>query len=101
MPHTAVNLIDRAATLGFDALAITLHDSQFVDPGVTAYARERGITLIPGIERTIQHRHVLLLNFPSAAVESGRELLTLSYVYVAGATLLSSEVFDSARMSDI
>ena len=72
MPHTAVNLIDRAATLGFDALAITLHDSQFVDPGVTAYARERGITLIPGIERTIQRRHVLLLNFPSAAVESVR-----------------------------
>jgi len=74
MPHTAVHLIDRAATLGFDALAITLHDSQFVDPEVTAYAHERGITLIPGIERTIQGRHVLLLNFPSAAVESARTL---------------------------
>jgi predicted metal-dependent phosphoesterase TrpH len=69
-----VQLIDRATTLGFDALAITLHDSQFVDPGVTEYARERGITLIPGIERTIQGRHVLLLNFPAAAVESVRTM---------------------------
>ena len=28
-----------------------------------SYAAERGITLIPGIERTIEGKHVLLLNF--------------------------------------
>ena len=41
MPHTAQDVIDRAATLGFGALAITLHDSQFEDPAACAYARER------------------------------------------------------------
>src|SRR5262249_32254843 len=68
--HSATDLIDRAAHLGFQALAITLHDAQLTDRRVFDYARDRGITLVPGIERTIEGRHVLLLNFPSAAVES-------------------------------
>jgi len=51
--NVLADLVERAARLGFDALAITLHDSQFADPRVSSYARERGITLIPGIERTI------------------------------------------------
>jgi predicted metal-dependent phosphoesterase TrpH len=74
LSHSALDLVGRAAELGFDALAITLHQSQFGDPRVASYARERGITLIPGTERTIQGRHVLLLNFPAAAAESVRSL---------------------------
>ena len=61
------SLVDRAAALGFDALAITLHDRQLVDPSLRDYARERGIVLLPGVERTIDGRHVLLINFPQAA----------------------------------
>lgn len=53
--------------LGFDAIAITLHDGLLRDRSVAAYARERGIVLIPGIERSIQRRHVLLINFPDEA----------------------------------
>ena len=67
--HSGFDLIDRAAALGFDALAITLHDRQLNDARLSSYARERGILLIPGIERTIQRRHVLMLNFPAADVE--------------------------------
>jgi predicted metal-dependent phosphoesterase TrpH len=64
IPHTSRELIDHAASLGYRGLAITLHD-RFYDPDRDAgYARERGIVLIPGIERSIQGRHVLLLNFP-------------------------------------
>lgn len=70
--HSATDLVDRAATLGFDALAITLHDSQFADPRVFDHARERGIVLIPGTERTIEGKHVLLLNFSAEDVESVR-----------------------------
>lgn len=72
MPHSAVALIDRAAALGFDALAITLHERQFSNPRARDYARDRGITLIPGLERTVQGRHVLLLGFPAPAAESAR-----------------------------
>jgi len=65
--HDACQLIDRAAELGFDALAITLHDRQLTDPRVGAYARERRIVLVPGIERSIEGCHVLLLNFPQSS----------------------------------
>ena len=65
--HSAKTLIERAASLEFDALAITLHDRQLVDPWLSAYARARGIVLLPGIERTIEGKHVLLINFPQAA----------------------------------
>ena len=64
IPHSAHELIDRAAALGFDALAITLHDRLLDVRPLAPYAAERGIVLIPGIERTIYGRHVLLLNFP-------------------------------------
>jgi len=63
--HSASDLIDRAAELEFDALAITLHDAQLETDRLRRQARERGITLIPGVERTIEGRHVLLLNFPA------------------------------------
>ena len=78
--HTAFDLVDRAAELGFDALAITLHQRQFADPRVSSHARERAITLIPGTERTIEGRHVLLLNFPAAAAESVRTLDELAHL---------------------
>jgi len=67
IPHDAFALIDRAGRLGFDALALTLHDRQLTDRRVFEYARARGILLIPGVERTLRGRHILLINFPKAA----------------------------------
>ncbi len=67
IPHSTCQLIDRAATLGYDALAITLHDRQLDVAALRPYAAERGIVLIPGIERTIGGKHVILLNFSAAA----------------------------------
>lgn len=65
LSYTTFDLIDRAEAHGFDALAITLHDRQLDLAPYQAYAAERGLTLIPGVERTIEGRHVLLLNFSS------------------------------------
>src|SRR5207248_2870406 len=69
IPYTTWDLIDRAAELGYGALAVTLHDHQLETLAFRDYAAERGIVLIPGIERTIEGRHVLLLNY-SRATES-------------------------------
>jgi predicted metal-dependent phosphoesterase TrpH len=67
IPHTARELLDRAAALEYGALAITLHD-RWADPSPhTQYAQERGITLLAGIERTIGGVHVLLVNAPRDA----------------------------------
>jgi predicted metal-dependent phosphoesterase TrpH len=67
--HDAVALIDRAAELGYGALAITLHDRQLSERRVFDHARDRGITLVPGVERTVEGCHVLLLNFPVSGTE--------------------------------
>jgi predicted metal-dependent phosphoesterase TrpH len=69
IPHTVTQLIDRAVALDYDALAITLHERQLDIRPFAAYAVERGLVLIPGIERSIEGRHVLLLNFRSGAEE--------------------------------
>lgn len=57
-------LIDLAAGAGYQILSITDHDTQTYDAALDRYARERGIVLIPGIEATVEGRHVLLYNFP-------------------------------------
>jgi predicted metal-dependent phosphoesterase TrpH len=71
IPYSTRELIDRAAELGYNALAITLHDCQLDVGPDDDYARSRGITLIGGIERTIEGRHVLLLNYSRAAESIG------------------------------
>ena len=76
--HSAADLIDRAAELGYGALAITLHDSQLESERLRAQARDRGIILIRGIERTIEGSHVLLLNFPAHVVLSIRSFAELA-----------------------
>ena len=86
IPYSTTDLIDRAAALGYQVLAITLHDCWFDVRVVDDYARARGITLIAGVERTIQHKHVLLLNFDAAAerVNSFDELAELRRAQPAG-----------------
>jgi predicted metal-dependent phosphoesterase TrpH len=67
IPHSSRQLIDRAAELGYGALAITLHNRQIDVRPYADYAQRQGVTLIPGIERTIEGKHVLLLNFSRAS----------------------------------
>ena len=67
IPHTTSQLIERAATMGYQALAVTLHDRQLELCQYASLAAELGITLIPGTERTIEGKHVLLLNFRRGA----------------------------------
>jgi len=71
IPYQTHELLDRAAELDFNCLAITLHDRQLDPDAFRSYAASRGIVLIPGIERTIEGRHVLLLNFSRAAESIG------------------------------
>lgn len=67
IPYDAYALIDRAAELEYQVVAITLHDRQFDVTCLQEYGRRLGVAVIPGVERTICGKHVLLLNFPAAA----------------------------------
>ncbi len=112
IPYSTSALIDRAAALGYDAVAITLHDRQLDLAPWRDEAAERGIVLIPGVERTIQGRHVLLLNFPPAAegVESFDALRALKrrfgglviapHPFYPGGTCLGSEMDRHADLFD-
>lgn len=79
IPHTTAQLIDHAAALGYRALAITLHDRYFDPAPYAAYARDRGVVLLSGVERTLHRRHILLINFPreSADVRSFADIAAL------------------------
>ncbi|HZT76322.1 MAG TPA: PHP-associated domain-containing protein [Vicinamibacterales bacterium] len=67
IPYSAAQLVDRAAALGYGALAITLHERQLDVSPLASYAADRGVVLIPGIEQTIEGKHVLLVNFRRGA----------------------------------
>lgn len=56
-------LIDMAVEQKFDAIAITHHGVQYHEHELAAYARQKGLLLIPGVETYIQKKHVLLINF--------------------------------------
>ena len=62
--YTAKELISKAADQGFEVLAITNHQCLTFNQKLSAYARERGNLLIPGMEINLHRRHVLFLNPP-------------------------------------
>jgi predicted metal-dependent phosphoesterase TrpH len=78
--HTIFELLDKAAGLGYDALAITLHTRQFYSREAERYAADRGLLLIPGVEQDIEKSHVLLINFPKEASEGIRTFADLARV---------------------
>lgn len=62
--YSAYQLIDKAALEGFDALAITNHNTVTYDADLKSYAAAHGIVLIPGVEAVIEGKHLLLVNMP-------------------------------------
>src|SRR6185295_20195498 len=60
--YSAHQLLERARSLGFRVLAITLHDVVFDRPEVFADAAAMGILLIPAAEMRLEGADVVLLN---------------------------------------
>jgi predicted metal-dependent phosphoesterase TrpH len=60
--YSARDLLNRARSLGFGALAITLHDAVFDRPEVYAEAEKLGILLIPAAEMRLEGADVIVLN---------------------------------------
>ena len=60
--YSARRLIDRAAELGYDALAVTNHNTRTFDDALVRYADERRLLLLPGTEVTAEGCHVLVIN---------------------------------------
>src|SRR5947209_7616812 len=62
LDYTAHQLLERAQSLGFEVLAITLHDAVFDRAEVFADAARMGILLIRAAEMRIEGADIVLLN---------------------------------------
>ena len=116
--HSAGELIDRAAAIGLNVLAITCHESVPYDHDTARYAKERGILLLRGMEAAVNGQHVLLLNFREcppgvctvadiAACKTPEAMVVAPHpfypVRIAGGGLLSThrELFDAIEFSGL
>lgn len=105
-------LIDRAADLGFDALAITNHNVVTFSPKLEEYASNRGLLLIPGVELTLSNSHVLVINpdieldpeMDSLAALAGRDnsksLVVAPHAYYPGFKCLQSKLEENIAAFD-
>jgi predicted metal-dependent phosphoesterase TrpH len=60
--HSEIKLIDRASKLGYDVLAISCHNVVIFNDDLEKYAEDKRILLIPAIEKSVEGKHVLILN---------------------------------------
>lgn len=74
LEHSAIELLHRARDLGFDALAITLHDHVLSDPAVFETARELGLHLIPAAELRLEGADVVVVNLTPEEARGLRRL---------------------------
>lgn len=69
LDYSARELLGRARRLGFDVLAITLHDAVFDHAEVFEAAKRLGILLIPAAEMRIEGADIIFLNVSREEVE--------------------------------
>src|SRR6202163_4212893 len=74
LDYSAHELLERARSLGFRVLAITLHDAVFDRAEVFADAARMGILLIPAAEVRLEGADVILLNVSASEIEPLRSL---------------------------
>lgn len=60
--HTEKEMIDTAARHQYDVVAITCHNKVIFDEDLKNYAAAQKILLLPGIEKDVEKRHVLIIN---------------------------------------
>ena len=115
--YSPEELINEAARLGYQVLAITCHNLDVWSAELSEYAAARGITLIPGMEVTTEgRRHTLVYNFGTVAenlktleqirARSRRDTLVVApHPYFPSTKCLASrldqniEVFDAIEVS--
>ena len=60
LKYSAKGLIDDVTSKGFEVLAFTFHDQFFYPDELVEYAASKNVLLIPGVEMTIEGKHVLV-----------------------------------------
>lgn len=61
--YSARQLVEKAAACCFDALTIANHEVVTYTDELREYAEQQGILLIPGVEMSVEGKHVLIVNY--------------------------------------
>lgn len=99
VPYTARDLIDLAAALGYDALAITNHNAVTYSAELAGYAADRGLVLIPGTELTLSRKHVQVLSVEPRTFEPARSLEDLPRIRTPDDLVVAPHPFFRAAKS--
>lgn len=78
--YTVKELIDHMASKNFNVIALTFHDQSYNSEEMNKYAKSKGILIIPGIERTIKGRHVLIYNLDPKKAEEIKDFEDLNKI---------------------
>lgn len=62
LKYSSKELIDHASKKGFEVLSLTFHRDLFYNKDISNYAKKKGILLIPGVEKWIEGKEVLIYN---------------------------------------
>lgn len=60
VPYSGKDLIDKLSEKGFEVISFSFHDQAFYDKEIFNYAKKKGILMIPGTERKIKKKEVLI-----------------------------------------
>ena len=94
--YSAEMLIEAAAQLKFDILAITCHEQVVSTLRLERYAAARGILLIPAVELLVEGKHVVMLN-PDAEQAGATTFAQLRKLGKRKAVLLAPHPFYPAK----
>ncbi len=110
--YTPEQLIQQSAEQGFKILSITCHDADIWTDKLSSYAHSLGITLIPGMEVTVEKtRHILLYNYDKGADDlntlekierhSGKDTLVIApHPFFPGRSCLRKRLEQNADLFD-
>jgi|WetSurMetagenome_2_1015567.scaffolds.fasta_scaffold47080_4 predicted metal-dependent phosphoesterase TrpH len=111
--HSERALIDRAAKHGYDVLAISCHNVVIFNDDLRKYAAAKRILLIPAIEKTIEKKHVLILNADVRAqnIRNFKDLrkyrntkkaclIIAPHPFYPGTTAVKKKLFDNLDLFD-
>jgi len=75
--YNAEQLIDHASKLGFNVISIVGHNCMPYTKRLAKYAEKKGILLIPGVEMSLEKKHVLVYNAKPCDLEGIKKIRDL------------------------
>lgn len=111
LEYTPQDIVNIAAKQKYDVLAFTWHDKVFQTKPLQAYAKKKGITLLQGVELSIQKKHTLVYNITpeeAAKINTFEDLYALKDHVLVGAahpffilpSCLGNTVFEHPKLFD-